>query len=63
MFKQLFERVFYGGSYYDDLRVGKPDEFDLDLLLRFPKNVKYEASISNLPGYLYLKVINSDVLG
>nr|XP_023014924.1 cyclic GMP-AMP synthase-like isoform X1 [Leptinotarsa decemlineata] len=55
LFKEMYKRVFYGGSYYDGLRVGQPDEFDLDLLMTLPKLVEPVLSISNLPGFVHLK--------
>jgi len=35
-FKNLFQEIYHTGSYYDGLRVGDPDEFDLNLLLKLP---------------------------
>ncbi|KAF4528482.1 hypothetical protein B566_EDAN013029 [Ephemera danica] len=36
LFKALFTEIFYTGSYYDGVKIGKPDEFDLILKLRPP---------------------------
>ncbi|CAG9763992.1 unnamed protein product [Ceutorhynchus assimilis] len=36
LFKTLFERLFYGGSFYDNLKVQNPDEFDIHLLMVLP---------------------------
>ncbi|KAG5896340.1 hypothetical protein JTB14_005821 [Gonioctena quinquepunctata] len=55
LFKEMYFRVFFGGSYYDGLRVGQPDEFDLDLLLSLPKIVEPVLTTSNKPGYVHLK--------
>ncbi|CAG9772612.1 unnamed protein product [Ceutorhynchus assimilis] len=65
VFKTVFDKPFYGGSFYDDLKVGSPDEFDLDLLLVLPKScekhkkkncgcVKLETS--NKPGFFWYKI-------
>lgn len=35
-FASLFQKFYYTGSYYCDLRVVTPDEFDLNLVLKFP---------------------------
>lgn len=56
LFKSLYRNVFYGGSYFDGLKVGKPEEFDLDLLLVLPKYAKPEITNSNLPGYVHLQL-------
>lgn len=60
LFKGLYDKVFYGGSYYDGLRVGHPEEFDLDLLLRLPKLVDVALSISNIPGFVHMQLTNFD---
>lgn len=36
LFKTLYKSKYYGGSYYDNLKVGPPNEYDLDLVLRLP---------------------------
>ncbi|XP_018573273.1 uncharacterized protein LOC108912517 [Anoplophora glabripennis] len=55
LFKEMYTRVFFGGSYYDGLRVGQPDEFDLDLLLSLPKLVEPTITTSNIPGFVHLQ--------
>ncbi|XP_044271594.1 cyclic GMP-AMP synthase-like [Tribolium madens] len=60
LFKKMFSRVFYGGSYYDGLRVGKPEEFDLDLLLSVPKYAEPTIIVSKVPGFVHLKLGNYD---
>lgn len=52
LFANLFESFLFGGSYYDGLKVGKPDEFDLDLRLVLPKLVDAKLNISNQPGFV-----------
>lgn len=65
LFAKLYEETFYGGSYFDDLKVGKPDEFDLDLLLVLPKACEIHKTKtcpcivvqpSNKPGFFWFKV-------
>lgn len=60
LFKGLYDKLFYGGSYYDGLRVGHPEEFDLDLLLRLPKLVDVNLTISNMPGFVNVQLKNVD---
>lgn len=60
LFKALYERLFYGGSYYDGLRVGHPEEFDLDLLLRLPKLIDVSLDITNVPGFVSMQLKNID---
>ncbi|GJQ86342.1 hypothetical protein Trydic_g9036 [Trypoxylus dichotomus] len=53
LFNSLFRRVFYGGSYYDGIRIKKPDEFDLDLLLHIPK---CQISRGKVPGHVRIRI-------
>ncbi|KAJ8924711.1 hypothetical protein NQ315_000863 [Exocentrus adspersus] len=63
LFKSLYKRQFYGGSYYDGLKVGSPDEYDIDLLLTFPEDYKVEICISNVPGFVHLELNKARELG
>ncbi|XP_035207862.1 cyclic GMP-AMP synthase-like [Stegodyphus dumicola] len=36
VFATVYQKPFYAGSYYSDLRISKPDEFDINLVLKFP---------------------------
>ncbi|XP_066146340.1 cyclic GMP-AMP synthase-like receptor [Euwallacea fornicatus] len=65
LFKTLFEKTFYGGSVYDGLKIEKPNEFDMDLLLVLPKVCETHQSEdcgcvemipSNKPGFFWFKV-------
>lgn len=65
LFKAVYETTFYGGSFYDGVKVGKPDEYDLHLLLVVPKacgthKVKncgcVKLTVSNKPGYLWFNM-------
>lgn len=65
LFQTLYKEIYYGGSYFDDLKVGKPDEFDLDLLLELPKICQTHKSkicecitvvSSNKPGFFWFKI-------
>lgn len=60
LFKSLYTRVFYGGSYYDGLRVGHPEEYDLDLLFHLPACLAVDLTISNIQGFVHLKLKNMD---
>lgn len=59
LFKALYEQVFYGGSYYDSLKVSNPDEYDLDLLLRLPADIKPVLRVhDDAAGCVYVKLEN-----
>lgn len=57
-FKMLYKDKFNGGSIHDDLKVGKPDEFDIFILLEFPKSFKPVLLRDVIPGYALLQLQN-----
>jgi len=36
LFNRIYSRICGAGSYYDGLKVGKPEEFDMDIVIRLP---------------------------
>lgn len=38
VFEKLYSKLEYVGSYFDGLRVAKPTEFDLNLIMKIPCN-------------------------
>ena len=47
LFERIYSRNCGAGSYYDGLKVGKPEEFDMDIVIRLP--IYYEeVVVSNL---------------
>ncbi|GIY39887.1 cyclic GMP-AMP synthase [Caerostris darwini] len=53
IFKLLYQRPHFTGSYYSDLRISKPDEFDINLVLHLPfKPYEFEVLYhSQVPSY------------
>ena len=47
LFKKIYSRICGAGSYYDGLKVGKPEEFDMDVVIRLPINYE-EVVVSRL---------------
>ncbi|XP_056639349.1 cyclic GMP-AMP synthase-like receptor [Diorhabda sublineata] len=58
LFNKMFQKIFYGGSYYDKLKVGKPEEYDLDFLLTFPENGEPTIEVSDKPGFVNVVINN-----
>lgn len=56
LFALLYTNIYYGGSYYDGLKVGKPEEYDLDLLMALPKIANPLFIESDAPGYVYVQL-------
>ncbi|XP_050500024.1 cyclic GMP-AMP synthase-like receptor isoform X2 [Diabrotica virgifera virgifera] len=55
LFKKMFRKEkYFGGSYYDGLKVGKPEEYDLDLLLELPPEVKPAIEVSEKHGFVHV---------
>lgn len=52
LFKKMYKKLYFGGSYYDNLKVGKPEEYDLDLVLSLPKETKPILVCNKLAGYV-----------
>jgi hypothetical protein len=46
LFKRVYSRIYGAGSYYDGLKVGKPEEFDMDIVISLPIN--YEEVVKHL---------------
>uniref|UniRef100_V5H2F2 Uncharacterized protein n=1 Tax=Anoplophora glabripennis TaxID=217634 RepID=V5H2F2_ANOGL len=71
LFKKLYKDMFFGGSYYDGLKIGSPNEYDLDLLLKFPPPCETEICninevdiyTSNKPGFVNLYLRNRNGFG
>ncbi|KAJ8927456.1 hypothetical protein NQ314_020082 [Rhamnusium bicolor] len=57
LFNLLYTGVVFGGSYYDDLKVGSPNEYDIDLLLIFPDE-QPEIIASTKPGFVHVSLKN-----
>ncbi|XP_015121702.1 uncharacterized protein LOC107044363 isoform X2 [Diachasma alloeum] len=56
LFKDVFQEIMFAGSFYKGTRVGKPEEFDLDLILKLPvdySKIKFEE---DRPGYARIKL-------
>lgn len=52
LFKKMYTDVLYGGSSYCGLKVGKPEEFDIDLRLVLPALTKPILELSEEPGFV-----------
>jgi hypothetical protein len=56
VFKSMFRRIFYGGSYFDGLHVSRNYDYDLDLLLVMPKAASPDLQQSEFPSHIQLQV-------
>lgn len=56
LFKALYRKEYSGGSYYCGLKVGKPDEYDIDLLFKLPTLCNAEIINSDVDGFVHIKM-------
>ncbi|KAL1517801.1 hypothetical protein ABEB36_001524 [Hypothenemus hampei] len=56
LFNCMYKEIFYGGSYYDKLKVGKPNEYDLDLVQQLPDICQPEVQCSEHPGFVQVQI-------
>ncbi|KAK9891312.1 hypothetical protein WA026_014554 [Henosepilachna vigintioctopunctata] len=62
LFKALYNKNYFGGSYYDNLKVGSSDEFDIDLLFVLPENLSPTINSSDKPGYVHVTLSDLEKL-
>ncbi|XP_018576659.1 uncharacterized protein LOC108915173 [Anoplophora glabripennis] len=60
LFRSTYERKFYGGSFYDKIKVGKPEEYDLDLVLNLPAIIDPILKSSDKPGFVNIQITQSE---
>ncbi|KAJ8665164.1 hypothetical protein QAD02_006826 [Eretmocerus hayati] len=56
LFDSMYERIIFSGSYYKGTKVGEPDEFDLDLILKLPISYDKIKIDTNHHRYGYVKI-------
>ncbi|GLH12475.1 Uncharacterized protein GBIM_17236, partial [Gryllus bimaculatus] len=61
-FRNLFQRLHYSGSYYENLRISEPNEFDLNLELRSQKGSQKVHYTNEYPGFVQIKHIFGDTV-
>ena len=61
LFKVLYSKLYYTGSFYDGLRVDKPHEFDLDFVMdiSLPKDAYSVSIASTISVFLLLNSFTS----
>ncbi|XP_015839979.1 cyclic GMP-AMP synthase-like receptor isoform X2 [Tribolium castaneum] len=62
LFNNLYQDISYVGSFYDGLKIGSPNEYDLDCNLRFPKLAEATIEENNTPGFVHVVLKNLDAL-
>ncbi|XP_067008753.2 cyclic GMP-AMP synthase-like receptor isoform X2 [Anabrus simplex] len=59
LFKCLYKRILHSGSYYENLKISKPNEFDLNVELEIPSN-EIEILSTRNHGFVHVKVNQFD---
>lgn len=58
LFNEMFNgEIFFGGSYFDGLKISRPDEYDVDLLLKLSPAVVTRLIESDVPGFVHLEFL------
>lgn len=61
MFERMFTTIYFGGSFYDGLKIGEPEEYDCDLLMKIPLYAKSQVTMSEEnPGYVQVQLTNME---
>ncbi|KAH9642882.1 hypothetical protein HF086_005164 [Spodoptera exigua] len=58
-FKKYSSQVMYGGSVSDNIKVGKMDEFDMDIVIRLPISYSDIIIENEEPGFVKLKITSA----
>ncbi|XP_015836279.2 cyclic GMP-AMP synthase-like receptor isoform X1 [Tribolium castaneum] len=61
-FSKLYWKIFGVGSIYEEIKIGKADEFDIDLLLRLPPNLELSLEEKTVPGFTKFQIKNFECL-
>ncbi|GAB1867932.1 hypothetical protein CAJAP_09011 [Camponotus japonicus] len=55
LFKKMYERILWAGSYYKKTRVGDPEEYDLNLVMKLPYKERDITFFPDRPGYIKIR--------
>ncbi|XP_047020660.1 cyclic GMP-AMP synthase-like receptor isoform X1 [Helicoverpa zea] len=58
-YKKYSSQIMYAGSVSDGIKVGRMDEFDMDIVIRLPINYQDIALENEEPGFVKLKITNT----
>ena len=58
LFEKIYRDIFYGGSFYDKLKIVKPEEYDLDILMTLPEYASPTITISENPGFVRTQLLD-----
>ncbi|KAJ8732283.1 hypothetical protein PYW08_015013 [Mythimna loreyi] len=58
-FKKYSSQIMYAGSVSDGIKVGRMDEFDMDIVIRLPINYADVTIENEEPGFVKLKITNA----
>ncbi|XP_017763734.1 PREDICTED: uncharacterized protein LOC108553378 [Eufriesea mexicana] len=56
LFEKMYEKNIYCGSFYKLTKIEKPNEFDLNIILKLPVNYNYIQILENRPGYVQINI-------
>ncbi|XP_044260992.1 cyclic GMP-AMP synthase-like [Tribolium madens] len=61
-FSKLYWKIFGVGSIYEEIKIGKPNEFDIDILLRLPQSLQLSLEENTVAGFAKLQLKDFECL-
>lgn len=59
LFRKMYKKIIYCGSFYKGTKIGEPNEFDLNVILKIPINYYYINFYPISPGYVELFITDN----
>ncbi|KOX71896.1 Protein MB21D1 [Melipona quadrifasciata] len=56
LFRKMYKKIIYCGSFYKGTKIGEPNEFDLNIILKIPIDYYYINFYPISPGYVELSI-------
>lgn len=61
LFKEAYQEIIFLGSFYKGTKIEKPNEFDLNIILKLPLNNKEINFYSERPAFVKIKIDESSI--
>ncbi|KAG5338142.1 CGAS synthase, partial [Acromyrmex charruanus] len=60
LFNKTFQKIEWAGSYYKGTRVGQPEEYDLNFVIKLPFKEKDLQFSTDRPGFTKIRIVGRD---
>lgn len=55
LFSKIYQKIIWAGSYYKKTRIGRPEEYDINLVINLPIKERDLKFIADYPGYIKIR--------